>query len=98
MATNAKIILRKKANKFELYPLAIRITKNRRTTYQYIGHCIELEDWDEKNLRIKKSNPNFKSLNALISSKLYEANKKIISLQSEKYRHFSKSNQKGNLQ
>ena len=54
MSSNAKIVLRKKPNKEGLYPLAIRITKNRRSTYQYIGHYIELEDWDEKNIRVKK--------------------------------------------
>lgn len=83
MSSNAKIVLRKKPNVKGLYPIAVRITKNRRTTYQYIGHYIELEDWDEKNLRVKKSSPNSNSLNSLISSRLYEANKRLISLQSE---------------
>lgn len=84
MSSNAKIVLRKKPNSKGLYPLAIRITKNRRSTYQYIGHYIEIEDWDEKNIRVKKSNPNADSLNSLLSSKLSEANKALISLQSEK--------------
>lgn len=83
MAANTKIVLRKKPNKEGLYPLAIRITKNRRSTYQYIGHYIELEDWDEKNIRVKKSHINFQSLNNLLSSKLHEVNKGLISLQSE---------------
>ena len=67
MSSNAKIVLRKKPNKEGLYPLAIRITKNRRSTYQYIGHYIELEDWDEKNIRVKKSHINFKTLIANVS-------------------------------
>jgi hypothetical protein len=67
-----------------LYPLAIRITKNRQSTYQYIGHYIELEDWDEKNIRVKKSNSNADNLNSLLSLKLFEANKALITLQSEK--------------
>ena len=83
MAANAKIVLRKKSNSKGLYPMAIRLTKNRQATYQYIGHYIELEDWDEKNLRIKKSHPNASGLNNLISSRLSEANKALISLQSE---------------
>jgi Arm DNA-binding domain/Phage integrase SAM-like domain len=83
MASNAKIVLRKKPNKEGLFPLAIRITKNRRSTYQYIGHYIELEDWDEKNIRIKKSHPNFDNLNSLLSQILSEANKALITLQSE---------------
>jgi integrase len=84
MSSNAKIVLRKKPNKKGLLPLAIRITKNRRSTYQYIGHYIELEEWDEKNIRVKKSHPNFKTLNSLLSSKLSEANKALITLQYEK--------------
>lgn len=84
MSANAKIVLRKKSNREGLYPLAIRITKNRRSTYQYIGHYIELEDWDEKNIRVKKSNINADNLNSLLSLKLSEANKALITLQSEK--------------
>jgi len=63
--------------------LAVRITKNLRSTYQYVGHYIELEDWDKKNIRIKKSHPNSNSLNSLLSQKLSEVNKALITLQSE---------------
>jgi hypothetical protein len=84
MSSNAKIVLRKKSNKEGLYPLAIRITKNRRSTYQYIGHYIELEAWDEKNIRVKKSNSNSDNLNSLLSLKLSEANKALINLQYDK--------------
>lgn len=83
MSASAKIILRKKPNTKGMFPLAIRITKNRRSTYKNIGHYIDIEDWDEKNLRIKKSHPNAKSLNSLLSSKLTEVNKGLMNLQSE---------------
>ena len=83
MSSNAKIVLRKKPNSKGLYPLAIRITKNRRSTYQYVGHYIDLEDWDEKNIRVKKSNQNADSLNKLLSQELSDANKALIDLQSE---------------
>ena len=82
MTSNTKIVLRKKPNKKGLYPIAIRITKNRRSTYHYIGHYIQLKDWDEKNLRVKKSNPNFSHLNNLIYTRLQEANKNLLQLQS----------------
>lgn len=83
MSSNAKIVLRKKPNKEGLYPLAIRITKNRRSTYQFIGHYIELDDWDKKNIRVKKCHPNSDHLNSLLSTRLSEANKALITLQSE---------------
>lgn len=84
MSSNAKIVLRKKPNKEGLYPLAIRITKNRRSTYQYIGHYIELEEWDEKYIRVHKSHPNSNHLNSLLSTQLAEVNKALITLQFEK--------------
>ena len=83
MSASAKIVLRKKPNSKGLFPLAIRITKNRRSTYKHIGHYIDIEDWDEKNLRVKKSHPNADSLNNLLSSKLSEVDKGMMNLQSE---------------
>src|SRR5690606_30367852 len=81
MSTSAKIILRKKINSKGQYPLAIRITKDRRSTYKHIGHYIELEDCDTKNLKIKKSHPDAESLNNLLTSNLSEARKGLIALQ-----------------
>lgn len=83
MSASAKIVLRKKPNSKGQFPLAIRITKNRRSTYKHIGHYIDLEDWDERNLRVKKSHPNADSLNNLLSSKLSEVDKGMMNLQSE---------------
>ncbi|WP_339894917.1 site-specific integrase [uncultured Algibacter sp.] len=84
MSSNAKIVLRKKQNKNGLYPLAIRISKNRRSNYHYIGHYIELEYWDEKNIRVRKSHPNAVNLNNLLVKKLSEASKMLMDLQAEK--------------
>ncbi len=83
MTSNAKIVVRKKPNKEGLYPLAIRITKNRHSTYHYIGHYIDLKYWDGKNIRVRKSHPNSDRLNLLLSTKLSEANKMLIDLQSQ---------------
>ena len=80
---SAKLILRTTPNSKGQYPLAIRITKDRRSTYKHIGHYIDLEDWDDKNLKVKKSNPEAESLNTLIASKLSEARKGLISLQTD---------------
>ncbi len=66
-----------------MFPLAIRITKNRRSTYKHLGQYVNLEDWDEKNIRVKKSHPNAKNLNNLLSSKLSEVDKGLMNLQSE---------------
>lgn len=81
MSASAKIVLRKKPNTNGLYPIAIRITKNRHSIYKLLGHYIELEDWDIKNDKIKKSHPNSESLNNLLNSKLFEVRKGLIELQ-----------------
>ncbi|GMN11584.1 site-specific integrase [Croceitalea sp. MTPC9] len=83
MSASAKIVLRKKPNSQGLYPLAIRITKNRRSSFKQIGQYVELEDWDSKNREVRKTNPNSQDLNNLIASKLSEAKKGLISLQTE---------------
>ncbi|WP_194850704.1 site-specific integrase [Nonlabens antarcticus] len=84
MSSNAKIVLRKKPNKEGHCPLCIRITKNRRSNYHYIGHNIDPNDWDVKNIRVRKSHPYSDRLNGLLSTKLSEANKMLIDLQSSK--------------
>lgn len=73
MAT-AKIVLRKKPRKDGSYPLALRITKDRKTSFIHLGyHCFE-KDWDAKAQRVRKSHPNSARLNAFITKKLVEAN------------------------
>lgn len=85
-----KIVLRKKTDengKFPTdvpFPLAIRITKDRVSSYTYIGHRIELKYWDEVNRQVKKSHPNSARLNNLLSTKYAEANNKLLDLEVQK--------------
>ncbi len=84
-----KVVLRKKAigkstnPNEQLYPIAIRITKDRKTNYTFIGHTITLKQWDAANQRVKKSHPNSARLNNLISTKFAEANEKLIELETQ---------------
>ncbi len=71
-------VLRKKANKIGLFPIAIRITSDRRTTYLYTGHYIEGKFWDVQKGRVKKTHPNSSRLNHLILAKMVEANEKLL--------------------
>ena len=71
-------VLRKKPNKQGLYPICVRIIKNRKPTFIYTKQYIELKDWDEKNRRVKKSHPNSTRLNNLISKKISEANEIVL--------------------
>ena len=76
-------VLRKKTNKQGLYPICVRIIKNRKPTFIYTKQYIELKDWDEKNRRVKKSHPNSTRLNNLISKKKSEANQIVLDDETE---------------
>lgn len=77
MAT-VKVILRKKANSQQEYPIAIRVTRNRKTTYIYTGQSIDVKYWDETSRKVKKSHPSSSLLNHYILTKLTEVNKQIL--------------------
>lgn len=78
---NIKIVLRKKQNKDGLYPLAIRITHNRKSSYIHVGEHIAISDWDEKGNRVRKSHPNSTRLNNLLLKKRVEANDNLYELE-----------------
>jgi integrase/recombinase XerD len=80
MAT-IQITLRKKKNKAGLFPLTIRITKDRKSTYLYTGQYIDDKYWDDIKQKVKKSHPNSTRLNNLLASKLVEANKSLLEIE-----------------
>lgn len=86
-----KPVLRKKKSKDGKFPIAIRITANRKSSYIYLGQQIELKYWDDLNNRVKKSHPNHKRLNSLLLKKIFESNDKMLELESSEKRVSSKS-------
>jgi integrase len=81
---SVKIVLRKKMNKDGTYPLAVRITKDRKSSYVHVGHHIEDNFWDAKNRKVKKSHPNSVRLNNLLSKKLSEAEDGLLDMEVQK--------------
>jgi len=79
-----KVVLRKKANKDGTYPLAIRITKDRKTSFIHLGHHLNEKDWDAKGQKVKTSYPSSKRLNNLILTKKAEANDTLLDLETHK--------------
>lgn len=65
------------------YPLALRITQNRKTRYIFTGKHILEKDWDASASKVKKSYPNSARLNNLLLSKLQEANKTLLDLETQ---------------
>ena len=66
MAT-IKAVLRKKKNAKGLYPIAIRITKNRKSSFISTGQYIEEKHWDASERCVKSTHPNSKRLKQLHS-------------------------------
>lgn len=84
MATSAKIVLRKKQNSDGTFPLCLRITKDRKSSYVYLGHNIKETDWDKKNSKVKKSHPNSGRLNHYLAAKYTEAEANLLELKAQK--------------
>lgn len=82
--SSAKIVMRKNKNKDGEYPMTIRITKDRRTSYIYLGHNLKLSDWDKAAQKVKKSHANSVRLNNLFAKKLIEANDKLLEMEADK--------------
>lgn len=82
-----KIVLRKKKNKDgtlpSKHPLTIRITKDRKTSFIYLGLYIKEVEWNKVEQRVRKNHPNSKRLNNLLIKKLAEANDKSLELESQ---------------
>lgn len=83
MAT-VKIVMRKKKNKDGTYPLAIRITKDRKTSFIHLGYHLKDNEWDATAQRVRKSHKNATRLNNYLIAKLAEANEKALEIETQK--------------
>lgn len=86
---SVKVILRKHNQKADgRYPIAIRVTVNRKSKFTFID-WIKEKDWDAKNSKVKSSHPNSKRLNNLIQKKIVEAGDMILEAESLKKNYTS---------
>ncbi len=60
------------------FPIALRITKNRKTRYIFTGEYILEKDWDKSENKVKKSHTNSTRLNNLFLKKLSEAQATLL--------------------
>lgn len=95
MATISAFLV-KKTNSKNLHPISIRITKDRKPVYIYLGQAIEKVQWDIKNGRVKTNHPDALEINQLILSTLSKLNKGIIDLQLNG-KHYSALDVKKNI-
>ncbi len=79
--SSVKIVLRKNKTSDGKYPLVIRVTKDRKTSYIGLGVHVREQDWDKANQRVKKSHANSKRLNNLLIQRLAEATDSALELE-----------------
>lgn len=79
-----KVVLRKEEKQDGTHPLAIRITKDRKSSFIYLNYSIDPKYWDGVTQRVKKSHPNSARMNNFIIAKLAEANDNALTLEIQK--------------
>ena len=82
--SSLKIILRKEQKKDGTYPLTIRVTKDRKSSYIYLDYSVKDTDWDQVLQRVKKSHPNHARLNNYIIKKLAETTDNALELETNR--------------
>lgn len=69
-----KVVLRTSMmRKDNTFPLAIRISENYKTNYQWLGHYVLEKDWDKDLGKVKRTHPNSKKLNNYLMKQLTKA-------------------------
>lgn len=86
-----KIIQRKELKQDGTSPLAIRITKNRQTSYVYLDYSVLPDQWDKDAQRVKRNHPNHVRLNNYLLKRLSEANDKALEAESQREHVSSKA-------
>ena len=75
---SVKAVIRTKQNSQNLFPIAIRITKDRKTSFLYTGQYIKQNQWDNTKGQVKKSHPDALNINQLIFKKLSKVNRSLL--------------------
>lgn len=82
--TSIKVVLRRKQNKDGSFPLALRITRDRKTSFIHLGYNLSDKDWDSSVQRVKKSHGNSVRLNAFIAAKVLEVTNTSLEMDTAK--------------
>lgn len=74
-------ILHSRPNKQGKFPLALRITKDRKSSRIFLGQVIEKKEWDNNLKRVKRNHSNSQRLNEFLSKKIAELNEMNLTLE-----------------
>jgi len=83
MSTVKVVLYTSKVLKNGEHPIMLRLTKDRKPKYISVGSSCPAALWDEKICLPKKKHPLYHELSVLIQTKLLEAKKLIVEMQSE---------------
>ena len=78
MATVSIVFRRDKINKKNEAPIHFRIIKDRKINYISSGIMLPVENWDEKNNRIKSKHTNSARLNSFLANKFSELQDQVF--------------------
>lgn len=81
MASSVKALLRHDKEQNGTYPLAIRVTKDRKVTYFHLGFTLRENQWDAAAQQAKKNYPNSARLNNLINARKAELSSTLLELE-----------------
>lgn len=84
MATVKVLLYKSKKKKNGSHPLVLRITKDRKPKYIFLGPWLKPTEWDEDERRARKSHPNSKRINNHIINKLAEADDLVLENEAKK--------------
>ncbi|XMO85851.1 site-specific integrase [Algibacter sp. AS12] len=76
--SSVRAVIRTKPNSQNLFPIVIRITKDRKTSFLYTGQYIKKNQWDNNKGQVKKSHPDALNINQLILKKLSKVNRGLL--------------------
>jgi len=82
MANVKKIIFDSKVLKNGKSPLGVRLIKDRKIKYFFIGHSIHPDEWDAETERVNKSVKNHRRMNFLLEQQKVAAEKQLMDMES----------------
>lgn len=81
---SVKVVLYPRAKKDGTYPLALRITKDRKSSYIFFDYSVKKEQWIADKEQVKSSHPNSKRLNNFILKKKAEASDTSLEVETQR--------------
>ena len=84
MTTSKILLFTGKSLKNGTHPIVLRVTKDRKVSYLYLGIRVHKWAWDEIECRVRRVHPNYARINNLILNRLTETDNLIIEYETKR--------------